>query len=174
LFKDNVGFPIMTYAEMQFIKAEAAFRSENPTLAYTAYLNGISASIDFVSGLGTAITTAQKTAYMTSAAVRQSAATLTLRDIMLQKYLALYGYGFVETWCDLRKYNYNVGDAKGNNPYLGVFFFPSSFYPDNGGKPAQRYRPRYNSEYLWNVAALKVIGADLPDYHTYKMWFSQP
>ncbi|AZI25045.1 SusD/RagB family nutrient-binding outer membrane lipoprotein [Pedobacter sp. G11] len=174
LFRDNATFPVMTYAEMQFIKAEAAFRGENPTLAYTAYLNGISASIDFVSGLGTAITTAQKTAYMTSAAVKQSAATLTLRDIMLQKYLALYGYGFVETWCDLRKYNYNAGDVKGNNPYLGVFFFPPSFYPDNGGKPAQRYRPRYNSEYLWNVAALKVIGADLPDYHTYKMWFSQP
>ncbi|WP_231425511.1 SusD/RagB family nutrient-binding outer membrane lipoprotein [Pedobacter sp. Leaf250] len=174
LFKDNASFPIMTYAEMQFIKAEAAFRSENPTLAYTAYLNGISASIDFVSALGTAITTAQKTAYMTSAAVKQSASALTLRDIMLQKYLALYGYGFVETWCDLRKYNYNVGDAKGNNPYLGVFFLPTVLYPDNGGKPAQRYRPRYNSEYLWNVAALKVIGADLPDYHTYKMWFSQP
>jgi len=174
LFKDNVGFPIMTYSEMQFIKAEAAFRSGNTTLAYTAYLNGISSSIDFVSGLGTAITTAQKTAYLTSASVKQSAGNLTLRDIMLQKYLALYGYGFVETWCDLRKYNYNAGDTKGNNPYLGVFVFPSLFFADNGGKPAQRYRPRYNSEYLWNVAALKVIGADQPDYHTYKMWFSQP
>lgn len=174
LFKDNVGFPIMTYSEMQFIKAEAAFRSGNASLAYTAYINGISSSIDFVSGLGTAITTAQKTAYLTSASVKQSASDLTLRDIMLQKYLALYGYGFVETWCDLRKYNYNAGDSKGNNPYQGVFIFPSSFFADNGGKPAQRYRPRYNSEYLWNVAALKVIGADQPDYHTYKMWFSQP
>ncbi|WP_231458720.1 MULTISPECIES: SusD/RagB family nutrient-binding outer membrane lipoprotein [unclassified Pedobacter] len=174
LFKDNVGFPIMTYSEMQFIKAEAAFRSGNTTMAYTAYINGISSSIDFVSSLGTAITTAQKTAYLTSASVKQNAASLTLRDIMLQKYLALYGYGFVETWCDLRKYNYNVGDVKGNNPYQGVFVFPTAFFADNGGKPAQRYRPRYNSEYLWNVAALKVIGADQPDYHTYKMWFSQP
>jgi len=174
LFKDAVGFPIMTYSEMQFIKAEAAFRLGNTTLAYTAYLNGISASIDFVSALGTAITTAQKTAYLTSASVKQTAASLTLRDIMLQKYLALYGYGFVETWCDLRKYNYNVGDSKGNNPYLGVYVFPSLFFADNGGKPAQRYRPRYNSEYLWNLAALKAIGADQPDYHTYKMWFSQP
>ena len=174
LFKDNVGFPIMTYAEMQFIKAEAAFRNGNPSLAHSAYLNGINASIDFVSGLGTAITTSQKTAYLASAAVKQAPAALTLRDIMLQKYLALYGYGFVETWSDLRKYNYNTGDAKGNNPYGGVFIFPSAFYADNGGKPAQRYRPRYNSEYLWNVAALKVIGADQPDYHTYKMWFSQP
>jgi hypothetical protein len=93
---------------------------------------------------------------------------------MLQKYLALYGYGFVETWNDLRKYNYNVGDSKGNNPYVNAFFFPASFSADNGGKPAQRTRPRYNSEYLWNVEALKKIGADKVDYHTYKMWFTEP
>lgn len=174
LFKDNAGFPIMTYAEMQFIKAEAAFRSGNTSLALTAYQNGISGSIDFVSALGTVITPAEKTAYLTSASVRQTAATLTLRDIMLQKYLALYGYGFVETWSDLRKYHYNVGDTKGNNPYVGAYVFPGSFFVDNGGQPAQRYRPRFNSEYLWNVEALKKIGADKNDYHTVKMWFTEP
>ena len=174
LFKDNAGFPIMTYAEMQFIIAEAAFRSgTRPTEALNAYLAGISASIDFVSALGTAITPAEKTAYLASGAVKKLA-TLTLKDIMLQKYLALYGYGFVETWSDLRKYNYNVGDALGNNPYFGSYFFPTSFYVDNGGKPMQRVRPRYNSEYLWNLEALKKIGADKPDYHTVKMWFTQP
>jgi hypothetical protein len=174
LFKDNAGFPVMTYAEMQFIKAEAAFRYGNASLAYQAYIKGISASIDFVSALGTTITTADKNAYMASASVKQNAGALTLRDIMLQKYLALYGYGFVETWCDLRKFNYYEGDAKGNNPYLGVYVFPPTFFADNGGKPAQRYRPRYASEYLWNMEALKKIGADKNDYHTYKMWFSQP
>lgn len=174
LFKDNAGFPIMTYAEMQFIKAEAAFRKGDKTTALTAYQNGISASIDFVSGLGTAITTAQKTAYMTSASVRQDIATLTLKDIMLQKYLALYAYGFVETWSDLRKYNYMVGDVAGNKPYDQVYVFPTSFFADNGGKPAQRYRPRYNSEYIWNIEALRKIGADKVDYHTVKMWFTEP
>lgn len=175
LFKDNAGFPIMTYAELQFIKAEAAFRMGNSQLAHTAYLAGISASIDFVSALGTAITATEKSSYLTNAiAVKQTPATLTIRDIMLQKYLALYGYGFVETWSDLRKFNYNVGDKFGNNPYQNVYVFPSSFFPDNGGKPAQRYRPRYNSEYLWNTEALKKIGADKNDYHTVKMWFSQP
>lgn len=174
LFKDNAGFPIMTYAEMQFIKAEAAFRMGKPDVAHPAYINGITASIDFVSALGTAITPLERTTYMTSASVKQTPATLTLRDIMLQKYVALYGYGFVETWCDLRKYNYNIGDASGQNPYNLTYVFPTSFFVDNGGKPAQRYRPRYNSEYLWNVEALKKIGADKNDYHTVKMWFSQP
>lgn len=174
LFMDNAGFPIMTYSEIQFIKAEAAFRMGNPSLAHTAYLNGISASIDFVSALGTTITPAEKAAYLASASVKQTPASLTLKDIMLQKYLALYGYGFVETWCDLRKYNYADGDSKGNNPYSGTFELPTSLFADNGGKPAQRYRPRYNSEYIWNVEALKKIGADKIDYHTVKMWFSQP
>ena len=174
LFKDKVGFPIMTYSEMQFLKSEAAFRKSDLQTAYAAYLNGISASIDFVSALGTAITPPEKTAYLASTSVSQSAATLTLKDIMLQKYLALYGYGFVETWTDLRKYNYITGDSKGNNPYLNTYFFPSTFSADNGGKPAQRTRPRYNSEYIWNIEALKKIGGDKVDYHTVPMWFSLP
>lgn len=174
IFKDNGVMPIMTYSEMQFIKAEAAFRSGNTGLAHQAYLNGISSNIDFVSAQGTVITPAAKSAYMASASVRQTPATLTLRDIMLQKYIALYGHGFVETWSDLRKYNYATGDAKGNNPYLNVFILPTTLYADNGGKPAMRYRPRYNSEYLWNFDALKKVGADKPDYHTYPMWFAQP
>ena len=174
IFKDNGDMPIMTYAEMQFIKAEAAFRANKKDVAYTAYRNGISAHIDFVSGLGTAITPFAKSAYMGSAAVKQDQNTLTLKDIMLQKYIALYGFGFVETWSDLRKFNYANGDAKGNNPYLNVYVLPTTLFSDNGGKPAMRYRPRYNSEYLWNLDALKKVGGDQPDYHTYPMWFAQP
>ena len=174
IFKDDAGYPIMTYAEIQFIKAEAALRDNNPVLAFEAYKKGILASIEFVSSNGTAITTANRDAYMLSASVVQSPEKLTLRDIMLQKFIAVWGYNFVETWCDLRKYHYNVGDSKGNNPYLGYFVFPSPFFPDNGGKPAQRYRPRYNSEYIWNLAALKKVGGDQPDYHTKLMWFSEP
>lgn len=174
IFKDNADMPIMTYAEMQFIKAEAAFRANKMDVAFAAYRNGISAHIDFVSGLGTAISSAAKTAYLASASVKQTMATLTMKDIMLQKYIALYGFGFVETWSDLRKFNYANGDAKGNNPYLNVYVLPTVLYSDNGGKPGMRYRPRYNSEYLWNLDALKKIGGDQPDYHTYPMWFAQP
>lgn len=173
LFKDNAGYPIMTYAEMQFIKAEAAFRDNQPGVAYQAYRNGILAHIEFVSNLGPAISNASRDAYMLSKSVVQTEGTLTLKDIMLQKFIATWGYNFVETWSDLRKYHYNVGDSKGNNPYLNYFVFPG-FSSDNGGKPAQRYRPRYNSEYVWNLAALKKIGGDQTDYHTYLMWFSEP
>lgn len=56
--------------------------------------------------------------------------------------------------------------------YTG-FTLPTSLFPDNSGKPAQRVRPRYNSEYVWNLPSLQKFGADKPEYHTVEMWFSQ-
>ena len=43
-----------------------------------------------------------------------------------------------------------------------------------GLKPAYRIRPRYNSEYVWNLASLKTIGGDATDYHTKPLWITQP
>jgi len=172
LFTDKVAYPLMTYSEMQFIKAEAAFRKGAKDVAYGAYMKGIEASIDFVSARGTAITATEKSDYLASEAVVQNEADLTLRDIMLQKYIAVWGYNFVETWSDLRRHHYNEGDAKGNNPYLDVYINPQ-FADYNNGKPAYRYRPRWNSEYIYNVDALKKVGADLEDYHTFEQWFSK-
>lgn len=73
---------------------------------------------------------------------------LSLSQIMTQKYIALFGFGFLETWNDMRKYHYDA------NIYKGLTF-TSSLYPDNAGKLAYRIRPRYNSEYVWNLETLK-------------------
>ena len=51
---------------------------------------------------------------------------------------------------------------------------PTNLYGDNGGKVVQRIRPRFNSEYVWNVAALTVIGGMDLDYHTKPLWIIQP
>ena len=49
LFDDKSKMPsITTYAQLQFVKAEAAFRKGDKATALTAYRNGISAHIDFV------------------------------------------------------------------------------------------------------------------------------
>ena len=85
---------------------------------------------------------------------------------MMQKYVALFGFGFLETWTDMRKYHYD--------PTIYVTFATNGIYTDNAGKMPYRVRPRYNSEYVWNFATLKTIGADKADYHTVEMWFSQP
>ncbi len=187
LFNNKAVLPVMTYSEIQFIKAEAALRSSNSTLAYEAYINGINASFDFINKSyapyrgnvnlynGAAISTAQRNTYLASGNVKQAAGALTLTDIMLQKYISLWGWGWVETWVDLRRYHYNVDiDPTTSLPVYKNFTFPASFAVDNNNKPAQRVRPRYNSEYVWNIPALRAIGALNADYHTYEMWFSKP
>ncbi|TMM37214.1 hypothetical protein FCS21_15915 [Colwellia ponticola] len=68
----------------------------------------------------------------------------------------------------MRKYRYdNVNIYK-------TMAFPTSLFVDNNGKLPYRVRPRFNSEYVWNFAALQAIGADKVDYHTIEMWFSKP
>ena len=86
---------------------------------------------------------------------------------MLQKFIALWFWGHEEVWVDLRKYQYDPNIFTGFTP-------PAVLYPDNGGKLAYRIRPRYNSEYLWNVEELKRIGGLDLDYHTKPIWFSIP
>ncbi len=163
IFKDKAAYPIYTYFEMQFIKAEAAFKKGDKAMALDAYKKAIDAHMDFA---GVAAT--DKAKYLASKAVAQDAGTLALSDIMLQKYIAMAMHGALETWVDLRRYHYDP------TVYTGFALPPTtSLYTDNGGKPAYRMRPRYNSEYVWNLKSLAVYGGDKPDYHTVEQWFSK-
>jgi hypothetical protein len=162
IFTDKADHPLITYFELQFIKAEAAFKKGNKDLAYTSFKKAVEAHLDYAK-----VAAADKTSYMASAAIPQSSSDLTLSDIMLQKYIALWVHGALETWVDMRRYDYSSTVYKG-------FTIPNPLYIDNGGKVVYRLRPRYNSEYVWNLDALKKIGADLPDFHTTKLWFLLP
>lgn len=182
LFGDKAKLPVMTYAQLQFIKAEAAYRAGNKPIALAAYQNGISAHIDFVNARNldnaqtpTQISAAEKAAYLASPAIVPAAATsLTLTQIMTQKYIAQFGWGHNEIWMDLRRYHYtDVDPASGLQVFPG-FTPPTTLYPDNGGKIVQRIRPRYNSEYVWNIPALTAIGGLALDYHTKPLWITQP
>lgn len=181
VFSNKTKLPIVTYAELQFIKAEAAFRKGDVATAFTAYQNGISAHFDFVNARNSddnqspkQITGAEKTAYMTSAAVAQTPAALTMTQIMSQKYIALWGWGHNELWMDMRRFHYtDIDPATGAQVYPG-FAPPTNLYPDNGGKIVWRIRPRFNSEYVWNRDALDKIGGLALDYHTVMPWIFQP
>jgi hypothetical protein len=182
-FKNFSPFPIMTFAEMQFLKAEANFRKGNAAAALVAYRDGIDAHIEFLNTNFTGyyqrngtlpnitIPAAAKATYLASPiVVPATPAGLTLSKIMNQKYLALLGWGFVETFVDMRIYDYDEV-----NIYPGWVRLPINLlYPDNGGKLMERVRPRYNSEFLWNLESLRAIGGLEPDYHTKKCWFSLP
>lgn len=185
LFQNKVVMPVMTFAELQFIKAEAYFKKGDKANAYAAYLTGINAHFDFINRTSyprgnlplyssKPISDAERMAYLASPNVKQNANELTLSDILLQKYIALWAWGWEETWVDLRRYHYTDIDATtGTQVYKG-FTLPTNFFPDNNGKPAYRVRPRYNSEYVWNIDALTQIGGFNPDFHTYECWFSKP
>jgi Starch-binding associating with outer membrane len=175
LFRDTlssanglIGYPIMSYSQIQFIKAEAALKANQSSVAFTAYKNGVDKSIDYVSSIGpAAITSSQKSAFLASAAIAQTAGDLSIKDIMTQKYVALWGWGFEETWADMRRYHYDTTVYKGY--YIPD---PSRLSSSNAGKLAYRFKPQ-NTEFLYNIDALNKIGATKPDYHTYEMWFSQ-
>lgn len=182
IFDDKAKMPLMTYSQLQFIKAEAAYRMGDKALALTAYKNGISAHIDFVNArnldngqLPTQITAAEKAAFLASPAiVPATAAGLTLSHIMSQKYIAQWGWGHNETWMDLRRYNYtDIDPASGKQVFMG-FAPPTNLYADNNGKIVQRIRMRYNSEYVWNRASLEKIGGLALDFHTKPLWITQP
>lgn len=162
IFFDNADYPIMTYSELQFIKSEAAFIKGDKATAYSAYINGISAHMDFVG-----VDVVDRDNYLASAAVAADGNVLTVSDIMLQKYIAMWAHGALETWVDMRRYEYS------NTVYKG-FNIPNPLWEYNNGNPAYRCRPRYNSEYVWNIEALEVIGATAMDYHTKKPWFVLP
>lgn len=182
LFDDKAKMPAMTYAELQFIKAEAAYRAGDKATALTAYRNGISAHIDFVNARNldagqtpTQVTAAEKTAFLGAAAVVPvTPAALTLTHIMSQKYIALWGWGHNEVWMDLRRYHYTDLDPASGKQVFPGFTPPTTLHADNSGKVVQRIRPRYNSEYVWNIPALEAIGGMALDYHTKPLWIIEP
>lgn len=129
----------------------------------------------------------------------------SLSHIMMQKWTALYPWGAGEAWVDMRKYHYDVdytGDYPSNGNgwihalldhkwdtdptkvYKGLYMAPAqvqnrkgSYDIRNEGSPAYRIRPRFNSEYMWNLPALetlKPIAGTADNYHTSIPWFAYP
>ncbi len=182
IFSDKSKLPAMTYAQLQFIKAEAAYRSGDKATALAAYRNGVSAHIDWVNARNlddnqapTQITAAEKAAFLASPAIiPATAAALTLTQIMSQKYIAQWGWAHNEIWMDLRRYHYTDIDPASTKQVFPGFAPPTVLFPDNNSLPVQRIRTRFNSEYVWNRAALDVIGGLATDYHTKTMWIIQP
>jgi hypothetical protein len=181
LFADKSKLPIMTYAQLQFVKAEAAYRRGDRATARTSYINGISSHIDFVNDRNrddaqtpTQITAAEKSAFLASPEIVPAEANLTLTHIMSQKYIAQWAWGHNELWMDMRRYNYtSIDPASGRQVYPG-FAPPTTLYSDNAGKLVHRIRPRFNSEYVWNRPGLDAIGGLATDYHTKALWITEP
>jgi hypothetical protein len=182
IFKNAAPFPIITASEMKFMLAEAYLRKGQRSDALAAYRDGIRLNFDLlVSDYNTGvpasrlITPAIRDSYIANPIVVPVAEDLTFSHILLQKYIALYGHGIHETWTDMRRFHYTDPDPSGTGQVYADFVPPSGvdLFTNNNGKLTYRARPRYNSEYLYNVAELQRIGALELDYHTKEQWFTQ-
>lgn len=184
VFSNGPTFPILTACEMKFVEAEAQYRKGQKALALAAYKEGIRLSLEMLASEfpksvpeARKITPAMVTSFLADTrVVPADPNALTLSHIMLQKYIALYGYGVYETWTDMRRFHYtDTETSTGLQVYRGFELPPvDRRYVNNSGKIVYRCRPRYNSEYLYNVDELRRIGALDLDYHTKEMWFTQP
>lgn len=178
MFTNNAKWPLMTYSQLQFMKAEAAFRKGDKTTALAAYSAAVSAAVDFTNtyagattyGTVPAVSAADKTAFL-SGVVPATAAGLTMSKIMCQKYIHMWTWAPIETWSDVRRFHY-TDTYPGESTQVYAGFTVPALASENNGKLIYRVRPRYNSEYVWNSAALDKIGGLATDYHTKEIWFS--
>jgi len=176
---DKPRYPLYSYAQLQFAKAEALFLKGNTGGAYTAYINGIRGHMDFVNLYGRAtptsssappaITATEISDYLAGPEVAKNGGELTLADIMGQKYIAQWGWAGQEQWCDLRKHHYDPTLFKHWKPLESNKF---NFTKGGVGQYVYRIRPRLNSEYLFNKAELEKWGATSPLYAYTETWFS--
>jgi hypothetical protein len=181
IFKDAMPWPVITSSEIHFMKAEAYYIKGDKGNALIEYREGISQNIDMLNAEYTTsvpaaklITPAVKAAFLNDPAVVPLAANLNLSQIMLQKYISMYGYGLLETWVDMRRYHYKDFETGTTRQVYADFAPPtgSDLFMNNNGNFIYRTRPRYNSEFLYNIDALSQIGALALDFHTKEQWFS--
>ncbi|MBC8152374.1 MAG: SusD/RagB family nutrient-binding outer membrane lipoprotein, partial [Bacteroidetes bacterium] len=71
IFRDGADFPIITYAEVQFMKAEAAFKKGDRAVAYDAFRRGVSAAMEYAG-----VTAAARDAFLAGRALPATAADL--------------------------------------------------------------------------------------------------
>ncbi|WP_426490778.1 SusD/RagB family nutrient-binding outer membrane lipoprotein [Hymenobacter sp. 102] len=184
--RDLGYFEVMSYHEIKFIEAEAAFRAGNLNRALTAYREGIRAHIAKI-GVGgnnsvppvsfPLISGAQIETYLNSAAVAQNTSELTLKRIMEQKYIALFLNP--ESWADLRRLDYdptiypNLRYPTGTNINSTL-----ATKPDFKDRWPRRMLPGA-TEVLYNPQAVAKLFADAmatsnDDYIGKPLWWDRP
>ena len=141
--------PFITYAEAKFIEAEAQLAGGATAPAYTAYTEAIKASMKYYG-----VADAEVTAYLAQPAVSVTASNLTLKNIIEQKYIALYTQQ--ETWTDFRRTNFPKLSPVNGAQIPTRFIYPQNerLYNDDNLKLATGYSQAPNfiySKVWWNT-----------------------
>ncbi|MBE6287048.1 MAG: SusD/RagB family nutrient-binding outer membrane lipoprotein [Mediterranea massiliensis] len=143
--RPSADYDVMTYAEMCFIKAEVLFRQGDSNGALKAYQDGIKANIDRMqdklekwAAAGTSVSRYVKenpdmlpmdeteiAEFLASDKICQTASDLTMAEIMKQKSIAMPFN--IETWSDMRRFNYSAGNIGNFGIVYPDFDRPSEF-----------------------------------------------
>ena len=232
LFRDDAPYVMLTASEIQFELAEAYWKKGDKAGALAAFKKGVTLDMEFTgnylnpgkpkadgnggyvqggdlpggSMIEKAVYDEMAAEYLAGPYVNGLAeADFTLSHIMMQKYVALWPWGALEAWTDLRKYHYDINytgeypskgdgweqgfvdqkwDTDASKVYKGFYLAPAqvenrkgAYNIKNEGSPCYRVRPRYNSEYMWNLkslGALKPIAGDADNYQCSIPWFAYP
>lgn len=165
IFRDNAPYIIMTYAELQFIKAEAQYRKNLKADALETFKKAVAGSMKttaayIVQGtpvkgsngkqtsvIGDKISTARfntlATTYLNSAYVNNlQLADFELAHIMMQKYVALYPWG-LDTWNDLRRYHYDLKVGSKGIPETGTSWSANRSFHKLDTDPGRVYKGFY-------------------------------
>lgn len=136
---DNSPVFLMSYDELKFVEAEAQFQSGNKQAASDAYNAAVTANLT---------RTVKSASY--AATVAKTAVTVTLNDIMTQKYFALFLSP--EVWTDWRRTGLPALVATPGSALSGAI--PRSLpYPSG--------EQRYNSNAPKNTSLLRRVGWDV-------------
>ena len=123
----NSPVPLVTYAEMMFIRAEIKVSQSEDAEAKQSYINGIKASMKMAGVIDSEVN-----AYLAKPEVMPNGA-LTLNHVMEQKYLAMYTQP--ETFSDWRRTNIPVltppKDAIGETPRRFMYPLSERLYNPN-------------------------------------------
>jgi hypothetical protein len=124
---------MVTNAESKFIEAEVRMLQNNgkaTTEAYNAYLDGIRANMTKIG-----VAAAEVTRFTTHPNIAVGADKLTLSNVLVEKYKALFLNP--EAWNDLRRYDYSSNIIPGldlpelHNPDLKGKWIQRGHYPDS-------------------------------------------
>jgi hypothetical protein len=171
-----------TYAEACFIKAEILFNQGDKAGAFTAYKNGIKASMDRMNvslnawvngdpGLAecpsfTPMTDAQINDYLNNGI--GTAADLTLGKILTQKRIALHFS--VEIWNDMRRYDFDENLFLNWKQPIYHDYDQTALKEIPNGKQFRRWQ-QCSHEYNYNKVNLQAIGNEVPGADmTLDMW----
>ena len=114
---------MLTFAEYNFIRAEAALRFTSPGSAQTFFQAGIRASME-----SAGVAAADITTYLAANGTLSGSAAQQLEQIINEKYVANYGV-VMEPWTDFRRTGYPALTLPSN---AIVPYFPRSlFYPQS-------------------------------------------